>query len=104
MENLQNNILKNDKYFIQIKDYILEFFNKDIKIILFGSRAGNTFRENSDYDIAIVADDEDKQKNISLIKEMIENSTIPNKIDIVDYYNVSDDFKKNIDKGHIWKE
>lgn len=93
--------LEKDKYFIQIKDIVLKYFDKNVKIILFGSRARRTNADNSDYDIALISNDPKICIKISLIKEKIGNSNIPNKVDILDYNNVFDKIKENILKDGI---
>ncbi|MCK4799326.1 MAG: nucleotidyltransferase domain-containing protein [Spirochaetes bacterium] len=95
-----------DRYFIQIKDIILKYFDTNtIKIILFGSRARGTNLSNSDYDICIKCIKKDRTIKIALINEDLENSNIPYKIDIIDFYNVSKELKENIlGEGILWKD
>ncbi len=55
----------------------------DQKIYLFGSRARGSASEYSDYDIAIESDTPIRSK-LSHVKTLIEDSTIPYKIDLID--------------------
>ncbi len=55
----------------------------DQKIYLFGSRAKGSASEYSDYDIAIESDTPIRSK-LSHVKTLIEDSTIPYKIDLID--------------------
>ena len=55
------------------------------KIYLFGSRAKGSASEYSDYDIAIESDTPIRSK-LSHVKTLIEDSTIPYKIDLIDLF------------------
>jgi len=74
----------------------------DARVILFGSRVKNTNRESSDFDIVII----DKNKiNIKIyydIQEELGNLATLKTIDLIDYYNLDDDFKKIvIEEGRV---
>ncbi len=71
---------------------------KNVKVYLFGSRAKGNYSQHSDIDIAIEGD-----VNISLLKEIIKESNLPQKVDIVDMKHISDEFKQEILKhGKRW--
>ena len=84
-------------------DKILRGFaeNENAKIFIFGSRARGENYTASDIDVGILpeSDDRDIRFKISLLREKFENSNIPQKVDVVNLNEVSDDFKKE-----IWKE
>ena len=84
-------------------DKILRGFaeNENAKIFIFGSRARGENYPASDIDVGILpeSDDRDIRFKISLLREKFENSNIPQKVDVVNLNEVSDDFKKE-----IWKE
>jgi len=72
-------------------------------IYLFGSRARKDNQPESDIDIAIDNNQKIDLYDLSIIKENIEESTIPFTVDIVDLNAVSDDLKKQILKdGILW--
>ena len=74
-----------------------------VKIYLFGSRARGDNSPSSDIDIALDVGRKIDLYELSLINEEIEESTIPFTVDVIDLYNVSEDFKKNILKdGKLW--
>lgn len=74
-----------------------------VKIYLFGSRARGDNSPSSDIDIALDVGRKIDLYELSLIKEEIEESTIPFTVDFIDLYNISEDFKKNILKdGKLW--
>jgi uncharacterized protein len=71
------------------------------EIILFGSRAEGKTLSSSDYDIALKSEIPIDKSVISQIKEDLENSNIPNKIDLVEYSSVSDALRESIDKKGV---
>jgi predicted nucleotidyltransferase len=87
----------------QILTSIIKKHLPSVKIYLFGSRARGDYKSTSDVDIALDAGEKIDLYTLSLIKEEIEESIIPFTVDVVDLYNVSEDFKKNILKdGKLW--
>jgi len=68
----------------ELKKFLKEFFKDDnVKIYLFGSRARGDFRKYSDIDIAIESDSDLRDKIIEL-KNILEESNLIYKVDIVD--------------------
>lgn len=66
------------------------------KVVLFGSRAKNTFKPMSDVDIVLFGDKID-YSFIARIKSEFEESKIPYFFDILDYKKItSDDLKKHV--------
>lgn len=72
------------------------------RIFAFGSRARGDHRAHSDIDIMVVSD-EDLSRPISQIREKMEKSNFPYKVDIVSYSEFANSFKENyeIDKIEI---
>ncbi len=67
-----------------LRDFLKEFFkDKKVEVYLFGSRARGNFSEFSDVDIAIYSE-EDISKELTLLREILEESNFPLKIDIVE--------------------
>ncbi len=97
---------KMKKYINRIKDIVInDLKNENIKIFLFGSRARKTNYSYSDVDIGIIPYGQFDEKKITLIKEKLENSNIPYKIEIVNFNHVSEDFKQEATKDiEIWKD
>lgn len=95
-----------NKYIRELKKLILsELENENMQVFLFGSRARNDNHYTSDVDIAIVPEKNSNTGKISSLKEKIENSNIPYKVEIVNVAEVSDDFKNEIMKDAIeWKD
>jgi len=95
-----------NKYLEQIKGIIFqEIGRKPIQVILYGSRASGNNHQTSDVDIALLSANRIDQGFISHLKEKLEESNVPYKIEIVDLNNVSSVFRKEvITKGVIWKQ
>lgn len=71
------------------------------KIYLYGSRARGDYSQGSDIDLALDAGRKIEPKTISLIKEAIEESTIPLFVDIIDLNAVTPEFKNKIIKDVV---
>ncbi len=67
-----------------LKNFLEEFFKeKRIEIYLFGSRARGTEKAGSDVDLAIISDTSLSQ-DLAILREILEESNLPYKVDIVD--------------------
>lgn len=88
-ENLYNDIINTLKNF------------GIIKVIIFGSRARGDYKVNSDIDLAVIFNNNEKDNFIKLQTKLEELNTLY-KFDIVDFKSVKDDkFKKEIEKDGI---
>ncbi|PKL38778.1 MAG: hypothetical protein CVV44_07880 [Spirochaetae bacterium HGW-Spirochaetae-1] len=94
--------LGKDKYFLAIRDIIRQTYGFKAHIVLFGSRAAERETAYSDYDIAIISELDDRMKKLFTVKEKLEESNIPFKVDVLDYYSTSNLLRKEIDRGIIW--
>jgi len=98
---------KEKKRFLRYKKQIIEIIRALLpkcKIYLFGSRARKEHEMGSDIDIALNDNKPIDQKIIYLIKEKIEETNIPQKVDIVDIYSASDVFKQEVaNEGILWE-
>ncbi len=84
----------------KIKDTILQN-SKIKKIILFGSRAKGTAKSNSDIDLSLVGDDL-HFKDMCEISSKLDEISLPYKIDLVNYYKISNrKLKEHIDRVGI---
>lgn len=95
-----------DNYLHDLRQRVIGFFeDDDSKIILFGSRARGDNSPCSDVDISIIPGKRNVAGKITLFKEEIEDWNLPYKVDILNAYETSDDFRKQILKeGIIWKD
>ena len=93
------NTVEDLKYFLE------DFFrkrNKKVRVILFGSRARETHTEHSDIDIAVDSE-EDIGEDIIKLKEILEESDLPQKVDIILLSKANSSLKEEILKeGKIW--
>lgn len=79
----------------QVKEIIFQFLSpKEYKVFIFGSRALDTGRKFSDIDIGIESKKEVPDRVLSDIQEAFEESDIPFTVDVVDFSNLSERFKK----------
>lgn len=76
---------------------IIVSYKKPEKIVIFGSRATNSFRPTSDIDIAIFAKDW-SDRDINIVKGTLEEDVkTPLKFDVLNFYGISKEkLKKNI--------
>ncbi len=83
-----------------LKDFIKDYFrNEKVKVFLFGSRATGKQSIHSDVDLAVVAE-EDISRKLPLLKEFLEESNLPYKVDIIDL-NETSYLKETIEKEGI---
>ena len=95
-----------DKYLDLVKKIVLENIPKEkFNVFLFGSRTKKYHRSGADIDIGVKGTEPVNPKIIYTIKDIIEESIIPFKVDIIDFYKVSEDFKKEALKDiKIWNQ
>lgn len=92
-----------------LKKEILRIVDKnapdlDLYVFLFGSRATGEHQRQSDYDIGLLAATEIPLSILSKIKSHIEDLPTIEEIDVVDFNQVSTEFKKlALEKVEIWK-
>jgi predicted nucleotidyltransferase len=95
----------NEKHYAIIKNLCAQVFkNSNVTVLLFGSRARGDFRVSSDIDLAVLSDMSLKTE-LSLLRELFEESTIPYEIDVVEFNDVVEELKGSINKEGIiiWK-
>ncbi len=90
----------------RLKDMVLQSLkSQNVGIVLFGSRAREDSRPYSDVDIGIIPHGAFDKTRITILREKIEESTIPYKVEIVNLEEASEEFKKGIMKDAvIWKD
>jgi len=91
------------------KKEIIEIIKKyipNVKIYIFGSRARKTQKEGSDLDIALETQEKIDLNTLLTIKdEILEKTTFPLFIDIVDMHSIPDDLKEEIIReGVLWND
>jgi uncharacterized protein len=97
-------MLRGEEGIVQYKKNIIETILKYLpaaNLYLFGSRAKGKHHETSDIDIAIDNKTKIEKKIVCQLKNSIDSLNIPYTIDIVDFNNVSEILKKQIEKDKI---
>lgn len=90
---------------LQIQKIIFKYLpSKDYRVFVFGSRATGRAKKWSDYDIGVEGKKPIPQQIIAKINEDLEESDIPYLVDVVDFLQVRDKFKKFALKDiKLWK-
>jgi len=93
------------KYIERIKALVLqELQSENASVFLFGSWARGEQRRSSDVDVAIEYHGPSNRQKISRLREALEESTIPYRVDVVDMQDASEALTKEIRKDGIpWK-
>lgn len=89
-----------EKEQLEIIKQILSKYVPNAEIRVFGSRYKHTNKEFSDIDIAIVDKQKIDIKTYAYMKEEFEESNLKYRVDIIDWNNISDEFKKIIEEGY----
>ncbi len=88
-----------------LKNFLEDFFSKKkrkVRVILFGSRARGAYTEHSDIDIALDSE-EDIDEDILELKDILEESDLPQKVDIILLSKATENLREEILKeGKVW--
>lgn len=79
-----------------LKRYVPEF-----KVWAFGSRVTGTHKPFSDLDLALVGDEPLAIETRAALVEALSNSSLPYKVDLVDWASTTDSFKEIIEKQKL---
>ena len=90
-------------YIETIREIIVKELNEeDVSIALFCSFAAGTNTEVSDIDIAVIPKGDLNRWKLSLLREKLEEVTIPYVVDLVDFSKVSESFKNTALTNVLW--
>ena len=84
-------------------DIVLAILKKHVpqcEVRAFGSRYKWTAKDYSDLDLAIVAEAKLDKKIIYVLKEDFSESDLPIRVDVLDWWTISDEFKQIIEQGY----
>ena len=70
------------------------------EVRVFGSRHKGTTKSYSDLDLVIVGESKLDHKTLGDLKEAFERSTLPFRVDLLDWHTISPEFKQVIDQGY----
>ncbi|MDL2259723.1 nucleotidyltransferase domain-containing protein [Deltaproteobacteria bacterium OttesenSCG-928-K17] len=79
---------------------ILKAYAPEGEVWVFGSRHKGTHRKHSDLDLAVVGNGKQSLATIGNLKEAFVDSTLPYRVDVLDYYAVLPSFREIIDAEH----
>ena len=82
-------------YLAIVRD-ILDEHVPDCEVRAFGSRATWVAKDYSDLDLAIVSDQPIKWRVLSELKDAFEESYLPFRVDVLDWHDISDNFREII--------
>ena len=80
---------------------ILEEHVPDCEVRAFGSRATWTAKDYSDLDLAVVGDSPLDWRTLSRLKEAFEESTLPMRVDVLDWHGITDAFRDSIERDSV---
>jgi len=79
--------------------------NEDARIYFFGSRARGEGRKSSDVDLAVDSGGRDISFTLALLRERLEESSCPYRVDVVDMNRAGEPLRRRIKKeGILWKD
>ena len=84
-------------YHLEIVTQILHEHVPDCEVRAFGSRATWTSKEYSDLDLAIVGSGPLKWRTLGELRDAFEESYLPFRVDVLDWHDISDNFRKIIE-------
>ena len=79
-------------YLVTVRS-ILDQYVPDYEVRAFGSRATWTAKDYSDLDLLVVGDQPLKWSILGKLKDAFEESTLPFRVDVLDWHDISDNFR-----------
>ncbi len=82
-----------DPVIFQVKNKVMDYLKDEpVKIVLFGSRARNKYRPDSDIDIGIIPLSQYDEQKLTLLREALDEINSPWVVEIVDLSRTSETF------------
>ncbi|MBC7386946.1 MAG: nucleotidyltransferase domain-containing protein [Cryobacterium sp.] len=75
---------------------VISAYFPNVTISFFGSRVGDKFKETSDLDVCLKADVPLDLSKWSQLESDLSQSSLPYKVDLLDWSRITDDFRKVI--------
>jgi len=79
-----------------VKSILREHLSNKARVLVFGSRVTGKAQPFSDLDLAIDAGHTLSLEEMAMLNDQFEQSTLPYKVDVIDWYNIDEAFKKLI--------
>jgi predicted nucleotidyltransferase len=90
-------------YLEKIKECVLaDLAGEDVAVALFGSMASGTTFAGSDVDIAVLPKSSWNRSKLTLLRERLEELNVPYVVELVDFSEVSDDFRELALAHSLW--
>jgi hypothetical protein len=103
MRNEPASVKQENKYISQVHRLVIdELGDENVAIALFGSMSIGTRHHGSDIDIGIVPKGNWNSGRLSFLRQILEDSNIPYKVDIIDLSKTSESFKRHALAHAIW--
>lgn len=83
-----------------LKELLTEYL-PDCEIRVFGSRIHGTTKPYSDIDIALKCAEPIDRGTMSRLKEALQESTLPIRVDVLDWESISEEFRGVIEEGYV---
>lgn len=83
-----------------VKDILFKYI-PDTEVWAFGSRVKSTNQKYSDLDLVIVGNEKQSLSTMSKLKDAFEESELPYEVDILDYQDIPENIKNEINKGYV---
>ena len=95
-----------DRYVNRIRQLVLEELRgQRVRVYFFGSRAKGVSTLGSDVDVAVEGLGPENRAIIRRLREKLEESTIPYKVDVIDLDQVGDEFRQSVlATGILWRD
>jgi len=90
-----------DNLHLELIRHILSEIVPGCRVWAFGSRVSGKAQKYSDLDLVIVSENKTDWRIIERLKDAFSESDLPIIIDVVDFFSVSENFKKIIDGNHV---
>ena len=84
---------------LQIVMAILKDFAPECEVRVFGSRFTGKVKDYSDLDLVLLADTPLGWKRMARIEEAFQDSILPYRVDVLDWYAISPQFQKVIEES-----
>ena len=95
-----------NRYLSALRKEVVGFLRgEDVSVFLFGSRARGDAGQGSDIDIAVVPHERFDRSKLIMLREMVGELNVPYNVDVVDFSDVSEQFRVEALKGaEVWKD
>lgn len=79
-----------------VRDYFRKHVPRDCQVWVFGSRVSGKHKKFSDLDIALIYDKPLSPQALLNLEEALDESALPIKVDVVEFYKASPEFQQII--------